>query len=111
MGCPGASATTARRGASHQSASLNDHRMNPTTTIMIAALALAIASEASAQSRTYYDKGGNVTGKSATDSQGTTTFYDSRGKVTGRTSGNGSGDTITIYDASGRAVGRATKDR
>ena len=68
-----------------------------TKTIIVAALALALASEASAQSRTYYDKGGNVTGKSATDSQGTTTFYDASGKVTGRTS-TGSGGTTTIYD-------------
>jgi YD repeat-containing protein len=60
--------------------------MSPTTTIIIAALALALATEALAQSRTYYDKGGNVTGKSSTDSQGTTTFYDARGNVTGRTS-------------------------
>ena len=83
--------------------------MNPTTTIVIATLALAVlATDASAQSRTYYDKGGNVTGKSSTDSQGTTTFYDASGKVTGRTSSAGSGATTTIYDASGRPVGRFT---
>ena len=83
--------------------------MNPTTTIMIAALALALAAEASAQSRTYYDKGGNVTGKSDRQPRHHDVLRLPR-KVTDRTS-NGSGDTITIYDASGRAVGRATKDR
>ena len=82
--------------------------MSPTTTTIIAALALATG--ASAQSRTYYDKGGNVTGKSSTDRQGSKTFYDASGKVTGRTS-TGSGGTTMIYDASGRAVGRVTKDR
>ena len=55
-------------------------------TVLLALVTLALATEASAQSRTYYDKGGNVIGKSSTDSQGTTTFYDARGNVTGRTS-------------------------
>jgi YD repeat-containing protein len=46
----------------------------------IAALALsALASEASAEQRTFYDASGKVVGRSATDSQGTTTNYDSRG--------------------------------
>ncbi len=31
---------------------------------------------ASAQSRTFYDAGGNVAGRSATDSSGSTTVYD-----------------------------------
>ena len=53
-------------------------------TALLALLTLALATDASAQTRTYYDKGGNVTGKSSTDSQGTTTFYDASGKVTGR---------------------------
>jgi hypothetical protein len=36
--------------------------MSPTTTIIIAALTLAIASEASAQSRAFYDSSGRVVG-------------------------------------------------
>ena len=84
--------------------------MSSTTTIIIATLALALVTDASAQSHTYYDKGGNVTGKSSTDSQDTTTFYDASGKVTGRTSKD-SGGTITTYDASGRAVGRFNAGR
>jgi len=42
---------------------------------------------ASAQlQRTFYDAGGNVVGRSSTDSQGSTTNYDARGNVTGRSS-------------------------
>ena len=50
--------------------------MSPTTTIIIAALALALTGEASAQSRTIYESAGRVVGRSSTDSQGTTTNYD-----------------------------------
>ena len=76
--------------------------------IIIALVALvAITGAALSQSRTFYDSAGKVTGKSTTDSSGTTTFYDASGRVTGRTSTSSSG-TTTIYDASGRAVGRVT---
>ena len=42
-----------------------------TKTILLALRALAMASEASAQSRTFYDSAGRVVGKSSTDSRGT----------------------------------------
>ena len=64
---------------------------------------------ASAQQRTLYDARGNVVGRSATDSQGTTTNYDSSGKVISRETT--SGNTTTIYDAGGRNVGRITTSR
>jgi len=67
---------------------------------------VALATEASAQSRQYYDSSGRSAGRSSTDSQGSTTFYDAGGRVTGRESK--SGNTTTIYDAAGRNVGRAT---
>ena len=54
-----------------------------TKMILLALLALAMATEASAQSRTFYDGAGRVVGKSTTDSQGSTTFYDASGRVTG----------------------------
>ena len=67
-------------------------------------LALALlATEASAQQRTIYDARGNVVGRAATDSQGTTTVYDSRGTVVGKESK--SGNTTTVYDAGGRKAG------
>ncbi len=75
--------------------------------IPLALLTLAMMSgAASAQSRTFYDSRGNVVGRSSTDRQGATTFYDSRGRVTGRESI--SGNTTTIYDASGRSDGKVT---
>ena len=81
--------------------------MSPTTTIIIAALALALATtDALAQSRTVYDSAGRVVGKSSTDSQGTVTNYDSRGRVISRESTTG--NTTTVYDAGGRKVGRFT---
>ena len=65
--------------------------------------------EASAQQRTFYNSAGKVVGRSSTDSQGTTTNYNSRGKVISRKSP--SGNTTTIYDASGRNIGRFTTNR
>jgi YD repeat-containing protein len=38
------------------------------------------------EQRTFYDAGGKVTGRAATDTQGTTTFYDARGNVVARES-------------------------
>jgi YD repeat-containing protein len=78
---------------------------------VIAFAALVMTTGAAlAQQRTVYDASGRVTGRAATDSQGTTTFYDASGRVTGRTSTSSSG-TTTVYDASGRAVGRITGTR
>ena len=80
-----------------------------TKTILLALLALATATEVSAQSRTFYDSAGRVIGKSSTDSSGTVTNYDSRGRVISRETTTG--NTTTIYDASGRNVGRFTTHR
>jgi YD repeat-containing protein len=57
---------------------------------------------ASAQQRTFYDARGSVVGRSATDSQGTTTNYDSRGRVISREAAT----SKTIYDESGRVLGK-----
>ena len=45
------------------------------TKTLLAALALALASEASAQSRTLSDSAGRVVGRSSTDSSGTITKW------------------------------------
>jgi YD repeat-containing protein len=75
-------------------------------TILLALALSALATEASAQSQTFYDSSGKSVGRSATDSQGTTTFYDASGRVSSRASK--SGNTTTIYDDRGRNVGRVT---
>ena len=81
-----------------------------TKTTIIAALALSVlATEALAQSRTFYDPSRKVVGRSSTSSSGTVTNYDARGRVVSRKST--SGNRTTIYDASGRNVGRFTTNR
>ena len=71
------------------------------TKILLTLLTLAaLATEASAQSRTFYDSSGKVVGRSSTDTQGTTTNYDARGKVIIRKSTGG--NTTMVYDARGR---------
>jgi YD repeat-containing protein len=78
--------------------------------MLLAMLMLAmLTGAASAQQRTYYDAGGKVVGRSATDSGGTVTNYDSRGKVISRETTTG--NQTTIYDARGRNVGRVTTNR
>jgi YD repeat-containing protein len=72
-------------------------------------IASAAKQSASAQQGIFYDSGGNVVGRSSTDSQGSTTSYDSRGKVISREST--SGNTTTVHDASGRNIGRFTTSR
>ena len=81
-----------------------------TNTKAIARLAIVLMlmpTAALAQSRTFYDSSGRVSGRSITDSSGSTTIYDASGRVTGRTSTSSNG-TATIYDASGRNVGSVT---
>jgi YD repeat-containing protein len=78
--------------------------------IPLALLVLAMTTAAaSAEQRTLYDARGNVVGRSTTDSQGMTTTYGPRGNVVNRETT--SGNTTTIYDASGRNVGRFTTSR
>ena len=56
------------------------------TKILPALLSLAMMTgAASAQQRTFYDAGGKVVGRSATDSSGTTTNYDARAGDHGET--------------------------
>ena len=73
------------------------------------ALALALSSAAAAQTTSFHDASGRVTGK-ATTRNGATTFYDSAGRVTGKARTNAEG-TTTFYDAAGRVTGKATAPR
>jgi YD repeat-containing protein len=66
-------------------------------------IALFASGAAAQQQRTFYDAGGKVVGRAATDSQGATTFYDAAGRVVGRTATSGS--TTNVYDARGRHIG------
>ena len=72
---------------------------------MIAALLAVLATEASAQSRTYYDSAGRVVSRSSTDSQGTVTNNDAEARSS---AAKGPRQQTTIYDAGGRNVGRFT---
>jgi YD repeat-containing protein len=76
-------------------------------TISIAALLAVLATEATAQSRAFYDASGRRIGSASTDSQGTVTTYDDRGRVVSRASTSSSGVT-TVYDRAGRTIGRFT---
>jgi len=48
------------------------------------ALAVALSSAAAAQTTTFRDAAGRVTGKARTNAEGTTTFYDAAGRVSGK---------------------------
>jgi YD repeat-containing protein len=80
-----------------------------TKTTIIAALLAALVTQASAQQRTFYDAGGKVVGRLATDSQGAKTNYDCRGRVISREATTG--NQTTIYDAGGRNVGKVSSNR
>ena len=69
-------------------------------------LALLLPTHALAQSRTFYDSSGRVSGRSSTGTNGATTFYGADGRVTGRTST--SGNTTTVYGAECRKAGSVT---
>ena len=60
------------------------------TILLVLAL---LTCDALAQQRTVYGPDGKVTGRIATDSQGSTTIYDAAGRVTGRTSTDSQGTT------------------
>jgi YD repeat-containing protein len=75
--------------------------------IILAIVLLALLQAAAlAQSRTFYDSSGRVSGRSTTDSGGATTFYGADGRVTGRASTHG--NTTTTYGADGRRTGTVT---
>ena len=77
-----------------------------TKTLVVAAV-LLIPTAAMAQQKTFYDGSGRVIG-TATTSGNQTTFRDDRGRTTGRSATDTQG-TTTFYDASGRVQGRTSK--
>src|SRR5262245_49052303 len=77
-----------------------------TKTLVMAAV-LLIPTAAMAQQKTFYDASGRVIG-TATTSGNQTTFRDDRGRTTGRSATDSQG-TTTLYDASGRVQGRTSK--
>jgi YD repeat-containing protein len=80
-------------------------------TLAIALTALIVMTgTAVAQSRTFYDSGGRVVGRSSIDGQGTVTNRDASGNLISRET-TSSGGTTTNYDRAGRVIGRETKGR
>jgi YD repeat-containing protein len=73
--------------------------------IAILAFLAALTSSALAQSTTYYDSRGSVTGHSQTLGN-TTTFWDQHGSKVG--SETWIGRSTTQYDAHGSVIGRST---
>ena len=73
-------------------------------------LALCVAcSAAQAQQRTYYGADGRVTSREIVGSNGSTTIYDASGRVIGRTTT--SGNTTTLYSPDGRKAGSLNDHR
>jgi YD repeat-containing protein len=75
-------------GITHQRSALRSATIIGTadsmTKMLLALLTVAMTTAAaSAEQRTLYDARGNVVGRSATDSQGTTTIYDASGRNVG----------------------------
>jgi hypothetical protein len=79
----------------------------PAKLAVVPILLALIPTDTHAQQRTIYDaKTGKASGRSTTDTQGTTTLYGADGKAISRESGT------TNYDArSGNAVGKITKEK
>ena len=81
------------------------------TLLATVALGFALATSiALAQTTTFHDRAGRVTGKARTGANGTTTFYDAAGRITGRARTNANG-TTTYHDAAGRVTGKASASR
>jgi len=78
--------------------------------VALLVLAVLLPATALAQQRTIYGADGKVSGRVATDSQGSTTIYNANGRVVGRTSTDSQG-TTTIYGANGRRTGSVTTNR
>ncbi len=56
--------------------------------VLLVAILLLWPHKAHGQQRTVYGADGRVSGRAATDTQGTTTYYDAGGRVTARASGS-----------------------
>ena len=75
------------------------------------ALGFALATSiALAQTTTFHDRAGRVTGTARTGASGTASFYDAAGRITGRARTDAKGIT-TYYDPAGRVTGKASASR
>jgi hypothetical protein len=81
--------------------------MKPLAIIVVALATPLPLATALAQSTTYYDNRGSVTGRLTIGN--TTTFYDSRGSVTARETRTG--NSVTTYGPNGSVIGRSTTNR
>jgi len=81
------------------------------TILATVALGFTLATSAAmAQTTTFHDQAGRVTGRARTGANGTTSFYDAAGRITGRARTDTNG-TTTYYDAAGRVTGKASASR
>ena len=70
-------------------------------------VALGFALATMAQTTTFHDRAGRVTGRARTGANGTTSFYDAAGRITGRARTDAN-STTTYYNAAGRVTGKAS---
>jgi hypothetical protein len=77
---------------------------------LVIALVLAAATAASAQTTTFRNSQGQITGTATTDSNGQTTFRDRSGRTTGMATTDSNG-TTTFRDATGRTTGTVSPPR
>ena len=78
--------------------------------ILLALLvALLLPQMAGAQTETFRDASGRITGTASRDANGTVTYRDGSGRMTGTATRDANG-TRTFRDGSGRTTGTATTD-
>ena len=83
---------------------MDDIRSVSRTTTIAALILIALATDALAQSDTFYDASEKSVGGSFTDGKGTPAVLGDAGRAAGRTETNSDG-TATVYDSSGRVIG------
>ena len=82
----------------------------PSIIVLALLVAVSLPRPAGAQTETFRDASGRVTGTASRDANGTVTYRDGSGRMTGTATRDANG-TTTYRDASGRITGTATAPR
>jgi YD repeat-containing protein len=85
-------------------------RTMPSIILLAVLVALSLPPPAGAQTETFRDASGRITGTASRDANGTVTYRDGMGRMTGTATRDANG-TTTFRDASGRITGTATAPR
>ena len=85
-------------------------RTMPSIILLALLVAVLLPWPAAAQTQTFRDSMGRVTGTASRDANGTVTYRDGSGRMTGTATRDANG-TTTYRDASGRITGTATAPR